>query len=112
MTLTPARGYLFVTAEDVIPAASKGMGFEGKTEKFKLESPYKFKVIAVGSSRLGEGGVRVYSEVSVGDIISIVNTNVTMRERVEQTGFLLDGKQVFVLDFMDVLGIWNDQSQN
>lgn len=111
MNLTPARGYLYVVAQDTIPAASKEMGFSGKTEKFKLESPYKFKVLAVGAPRPGEGGVLIGSEVQPGDIISTANTNVTWRERIEQSGFLLEGQQVMVLDVMDVLGIWRPDAK-
>lgn len=112
MTLMPAQGYMFVVPEDTIPATSKEVGFSGKTEKFKLEVPYKLRVVAVGAPRVTEYGESIFAQAKVGDLISSIKRNSSLRDDIEQSGFLLDGKQVLVMDFTDLIGIWREELLN
>jgi hypothetical protein len=110
MNLKPNRGILFVVPIDEIKPVKVKAGFEGKAaEKQKPETPYKFKVVAVG------GPLRVHDiwipcDAQVGDIISHTSTNAHLREQIEESGMLLDGVQHLVLDFNDVLGVWKEET--
>ena len=104
--MKPARGYIFVVPVDEIPAIKSEAGFSGKTEKFKPEQPYKFKVMEVGAPRPFDG-LLIDSEANVGDIISLMSSNNTLREQRETMGFLIGSTWVIPVDFRDILGVWN-----
>jgi co-chaperonin GroES (HSP10) len=106
--LQPSRGFLFVRPVSDIPKAeknSKETGFGIKSDKSKPEEPYQFKVLAVGAPRPFDGCM-IESEAQVGDIVSHTATNKTLREDIHDSGFLMDGVHILVMDFRDVLGIW------
>lgn len=105
--MKPARGYIFVVPVDEIPSIKSEAGF-GVThvDKQKPEQPYKFKVIAVGAPRPFDG-LMIDSEVSVGDTISLMSSNNTLREQRETTGFLIGSTWIIPVDFRDILGIWD-----
>jgi len=107
MNLKPAGGYIFVEPVDDIPSSKSEMGFGGKTDKQKPETPYKFRVVAVGG-KVAYQGLWIYSEVEPGDIISHMSNNATLREQRETAGFVINGNWYLVIDFRDVLGIWRN----
>ena len=102
---------MFAVPVDEIPAVNPNMGFGGKTEKFKPEVPYKLKILAVGGPRPFNDNVWFEAEVKAGDIVSHVQTNATLREKMATTGFILDGQQIMVMDFQDIVGIWQPQKR-
>lgn len=111
MTLKPTRGLLFVVPIGKIDPPKEGMGFSAEKQKHKPEEPYKFKVTAVGGP-LPFDGIWVPSEVAVGDIVSLNQSNAAMRERIaEGAGFLLDGAWYYPVDFRDVIGYWRDDEK-
>lgn len=110
MKLRPAAGNIFITPVEPIPSSRTETGFGGKTDKQKPEQPYKFRVAAVGGP-VPINGQWFRTEVEIGDIVSLVSTNLTLREQSETAGFLIDGVLYYAWDFRDILGIWETNEQ-
>ena len=109
--MKPTRGLVFLKPIDEIKPEKPEMGFGSKLEKLKPEQPYKFEVLSVGDS-LPVDGVFVPAEVKPGDIVSLVHTNQTMRERIaEQVGFYINDLWIYPVDFRDILGVWSEDEK-
>lgn len=110
MKLQPTRGTVFCVPLDKIEPTKTGMGFGSEKSKPVPETPFRFKVVAVGQPYPYEG-MMVASEVKVGDVVSLNFSNQTIRERLaEGSGFMLDNVWYYPVDFPNVFGVWDEEN--
>jgi hypothetical protein len=110
MNFKPAMGSYFLTPVDDIPSGKTEVGFGGKTDKPKPETPYKFRVAGVGGA-FPYAGVLMHPEYKIGDLVSSNETNSTFREQRDSKGFVIDGVWYFPVDFRDILGVWREECE-
>ena len=104
--IKPSLGFVFLTAVDEIPQEPKNQGGFGiETKKKGPETPYRFKVMAVGGPRPFEG-ILISSPVQYGDVISLLQSNANLREQYHESGFVVGDMHFIVADFRDILGAW------